>query len=309
MNLLNKRLYTTLMLILLTMVWGSTFPVTKAALSVTDPIQFLFLRFIISILILTPFLSRLRKQQYIQSQQRSFEDIEPYKLPSKKQFWHFGVRVGVFLFLGYALQVLGLKYTTASKSGFFTGLLVLIAPILAHIFKTSRTPLLVLAGIPLSILGVYLMADPRLGGLNIGDILTIGCAFAFSLQMVSLEYARKKMYDPWGLTFSQNVIVSLGALTWILFEGSSFNITSFGWFAAVYTGIFGSIVAGWLQTRFQPETTAGHASLIFTLEPVFAMLFAWILLGEGWTMRSLAGSLAILLAMVWASFVILKQKE
>jgi drug/metabolite transporter (DMT)-like permease len=106
-------LKTTLMLVLLTVIWGGTFPATKTALSVTDPMQFVALRFGLAIGLVTPFLARLR---------RGSGTLWNAKL------WRAGVGVGSLLFIGYALQTLGMKHTTASRSGFFTGLLVALTP-------------------------------------------------------------------------------------------------------------------------------------------------------------------------------------
>lgn len=287
-----------MMLVLLTVIWGGTFPATKAGLEITNPMHFLALRFLIAVIILTPFLPRLRRYSAKGATISAFPD---------RKVWKVGVWVGLFMLLGFALQVVGLKYTTASKSGFFTSLLVIITPFLAHFLRTSRTSMIALAGIPLALSGVYFLSNPEMGGLNRGDWLTIGCAFAFSCQMVSLEYAASKVDDSWGLTYIQMLIIGVGALVWSLIEGAPFQINADGWLAVGYTAVFGSIGAVYLQSRYQPETTAGHASLIFTLEPVFASLFAWLLLGETWTMKGLIGASLILSSMIWSSFFIRDQ--
>ncbi|MBT3231681.1 MAG: DMT family transporter [Calditrichaeota bacterium] len=286
---------TVTMLVLLTVVWGGTFPATKLALEITNPMHFLALRFLVALVILTPFLPALRRS--------SVPGVNISSFPNRET-WKVGVWVGLFMFIGFALQVVGLKYTTASRSGFFTSLLVLITPFLAHILRTSRTSLIALAGVPLALLGVYFLSNPETGGLNRGDWLTIGCAFAFSCQMVSLEFAASRVDDSWGLTYIQMLIITGGALIWCLIEGIPLIINSDGWLAVGYTAVFGGIGAVYLQSRYQPETTAGHASLIFTLEPVFASIFAYLLLGDSWTTRALIGASLILSSMVWSSFFI-----
>ncbi len=283
------------MLVLLSVLWGGTFPATKQALEITNPMHFLALRFLVALVILTPFLSTLRRA--------SIQDRNVSGFPDKK-VWKVGAWVGLFMFLGFALQVVGLKYTTASRSGFFTSLLVIITPFLAHILRTSRTSLIALAGVPVALLGVYFLSNPESGGLNFGDWLTIACAFAFSCQMVSLEFAASRVDDSWGLTYIQMLMVGGGALVWSLIEGAPLQISSNGWLGVGYTAIFGSIGAVYLQSRYQPETTAGHASLIFTLEPVFASIFAYLLLGDTWTTRGLIGASLILSSMIWSSFFI-----
>jgi len=279
------------MLVLLTVIWGGTFPATKTALELTDPIQLIALRFWLAIIVMLPFLKRLRRSSGI--------DVDR-GAGLGKEVWVGGSWVGLWLFVGYVLQTVGMKYTTASRSGFFTGLLVVLTPIAAYLFRTSKVSASAIIAVPVSLFGVYLLADPKLGALNIGDWLTIGCAAAFALQMVSLESVVKRVKDIWGLTFVQMLTLGVGSLIWALIEHRPFAVSGWGWLAVIYTGIFGSIIATYLQTRYQPEISAGSAALIFALEPVFAGLFAFILLHDPWSLRSLVGALVILAAMIWS---------
>jgi len=277
---------------LLSIIWGGTFPATKTALELTDPIQLIALRFWLAILLLLPFLNRFRRSSGINTAS------EPWL---RKSTWLAGAWVGMWLFIAYVLQTVGMRYTTASRSGFFTGLLVVLTPIAAYLFRTSKVSASSLIAVPVSLFGVYLLADPKLGALNIGDCLTIGCAAGFALQMVSLESVAKRVRDFWGLTFVQMVTIGVGSLIWALIEHKPFQVSPIGWWAIIYTGLFGSIFATYLQTRYQPEISAGNAALIFALEPIFAGIFAFFLLHDPWSQRSLLGALVILTAMVWSS--------
>ncbi len=276
------------MLILLCVIWGMTFPATRTGLMTTDPAHFLALRFGLAVIIVTPFM-------LIRSRRRSGNANDGRS--TNRGTFLLGCWVGLFLLIGYLFQNYGLSHTTASRSGFFTGLLVLIVPLLALLFRTSRMRTASWLGIPIAVGGIYLMADPEIGGMNIGDWLTIACAFAFALQMIVLETVARKGGDVWMLTYAQMVVVGAGASIWSLVEGNALVIESRGWLALGYTAMFGSIIATWLQTRFQPEVPAGNAAIVFTLEPVFAAIVAWLLLSEGWTMRGLMGAALILVAM------------
>lgn len=281
------------MLILLTVIWGMTFPATRSALSVTNPMQFLALRFLIAVGLSTPFMI-LRN--------RSSNRDKVLSLGIGRATWGGGAAVGLLLLIGFALQTVGMKYTTASRSGFFTGLLVVLTPLLAMLFGTSRVSKVTLVAIPISVAGVWLLANPDIGGLNIGDWLTIACALAFALQMVTLESVAGKGHDVLQLTYVQMVTLLIGALLWCMIESAPFTITANGWMAAIYTGLFGGVVAVWMQTRYQPEVPAGHAALIFILEPLFAGLFAWMLLGESWSSQGVIGAGLICAAMGLSSF-------
>lgn len=295
----TSTLFATLMLLLLCVFWGMTFPATRAALRVTNPLHFLALRFALAVIIATPFMALRRIHG--EDRHRKTLAAHPKEL---MEAWLRGAWVGLLLFGGFALQVIGLRYTTASRSGFFTGLLVVMVPPLAYIFRTSRMPFLTWLGIPVAIFGIYLLADPHTGGLNLGDWLTIACALTFALQMVALEAAARHVKDTWLLTYVQMFIVTTGAAVWCLVEGIPFQMEKAGWIALIYTAVFGSLAATWMQTKFQPQVPAGHAALIFMAEPVFASLFAWMLLGEGWTSRGVIGASVILIAMVISSLAV-----
>jgi len=288
----HRILFATPMLVLLCVIWGMTFPATRSALAVTDPLQFLALRFGLAIILTTPFMV-IRWLRISKHEASSRERIIPT--------FRRGVWIGIFLFLGFVLQTVGMRYTTASRAGFFTGLLVVMTPPLALLLRTSRMPGIAWLGIPVAVGGVYLMTDPGAGGLNVGDWLTIACALVFALQMIALEVVARTGRDTWTLTYAQMLTVGMGALVWCLIEGNGFRITTTGWLAVLYTGIFGGIIATWMQTRFQPMVPAGHAAIVFTAEPIFAALFAWVLLNESWSLRGLMGAALILAAMVISS--------
>ncbi len=280
------------MLILLTIIWGGTFPATKTALEHTDPIQLIALRFWLAIVLMLPFLNRFRR----------FGGIDVGSQTGLgKPTWLAGSWVGMWLFVGYVLQTIGMRHTTASRSGFFTGLLVVFTPIVAYLFRTSKVSASSIIAVPVSLIGVYLLADPKLGVLNIGDWLTIACAAAFAIQMVSLESVVKRVKDVWALTFVQLMTLGVGSLVWALIEHRPFQVSPEGWLAVIYTGLFGSIFATYLQTHYQPEISASSAALIYALEPVFAGIFAYLLLHDPWSQRSLIGAVVILAAMIWSS--------
>lgn len=309
----TSRTFATAMLALLSLIWGLTFPSTKAALANTDPMHFLAIRFALGYVLLVGYYA-LRDRRMGTRVVPSVEGTPPpAPAPGLHPFWarlrqgplrtvrRRGVVVGLFLASGFVLQTVGMKYTTASRSGFFTGLLVVMVPPLALMMRTSRSPLSSWLALLPAVFGVWLLADPGRGGLSLGDWLTIGCALSFALQMIVLEGLAGERADARQLTLAQVAVVAAVAVAWSLFAGRPLVLNPVGWMAALYTAVFGTVVAVWLQTRFQPEVPAGHAALIFQLEPVFAAIFAWLLLGEGWTLRGLAGAAFILLAMTVSS--------
>ncbi|HEB84530.1 MAG TPA: DMT family transporter [Bacteroidetes bacterium] len=307
-----RRRFATVMLVLLTVVWGMTFPATKSALADTEPMHFLALRFLFALALLLPYtLLQRRRPRSIPVGRITGAGAAPGEKtaarPVMSSPWVRGGLVGLLLGLGFALQVLGLRWTTASRSGFFTGLLVVLVPPLAALLRTSHAPRLTWLALAPATLGIYLIADPEAGGLNLGDWLTIGCAVVFALQMVTLEALAWGRRETLILTTAQVIVVAGGALAWSLLAGKPLHLTPTGWLAVAYTALFGTVLAVWMQTRFQPEVPAGHAALVFTLEPVFAGLFAWLLLGEGWTLRGLVGAGFILASMTLSSLAVARR--
>ncbi len=296
----------TLMLVLLCLIWGLTFPATKAAVETTDPIHFVTVRFLLATIILTPFLLFRRKSSFVPEP----KPVDNEKGIHTKSVWIRGGIIGLLLLLGFSLQVYGMKYTTASRSGFFTGLLVVMVPIIAWAFRTSKTHWSIWLGLVPALIGTWLLADPSGGGMNRGDWLTIVSALTFATQMVVLEsIVRDARQNILKLTYVQIVVIGAGALIWSLIEGNPFLMTPVGWAAAGYNALFGSIAAVWLQTRYQPDVPASQAALIFTLEPVFAAIFAWMLLGDSWTTRGLFGAALILSAMSASSYSVSRIEE
>jgi len=287
------------MLILLTLIWGLTFPATKAALSETTPMQFLALRFGIAMMILLP-------GAVIQARRGNLR-----RASGEGKVWMWGLLIGALLLTGYVLQAVGMKFTTASRSGFFTGLLTIFTPIFASLFRTSRTSWATWMGVPIATVGVYLLADPSLGGMNYGDWLTVSCAVVFALQMVTLEASAERLGGiekvAGRLWITQIAVAGIGSVIGAFIEGAEWKVAPVGWWGIAYTAIFGSIIATWAQTRYQPKVPAGHAALIFSLEPVFAAMFAAILLGDTWTNRGLLGAGFIVLAMVSSSLGLRKR--
>ncbi|HEX05140.1 MAG TPA: DMT family transporter [Bacteroidetes bacterium] len=311
----GRRLKASLMLVLLCMIWGMTFPITKLSVADTDPIQFVALRFGLASPILYMFLM-LRFRGRICPVGEDYDDhnsSEKFGLSKVwialrngplRNVWLRGMLIGLLLFAGFALQVLGIEHTTASRSGFFTGLLVVFTPPLAMLMRTSHTPPLAWLALIPAFVGTYMIADPETGGMNIGDWLTIGCAVIFALQMVMLEALSRSEQESKALTLAQIITVGALAIIWSVMEGNSLHITQIGWIGIAYTAVFGSVIAVWMQTRYQPDVPAAHAGFIFSAEPVFAALFAWMIIGDVWTKRGLFGAALILVAMGISSLAI-----
>ncbi len=270
-----------LALLAVTAVWGATFVIVKEAVSLYPTFSFLTLRFAFAVFSFLPLL---------------FVD----KNPVEREELEAGLLVGLFLFAGYAFQTLGLRFTTASKAGFITGLSVVIVPILSAIFLGQKPPWKVWVGAGLAACGLALLS--LRGSLipSSGDLLVLACAVAYAAQIVALgKFAPRMRTLP--LTFAQllsvmlmNCVLALSLERPIAMPGSTVLR------AALFTGIPATSLAFGVQTFAQKHTSPSHAALIFSTEPVFAALFAFLLAGETLGPREIAGCLLIVAAMLLA---------
>jgi drug/metabolite transporter (DMT)-like permease len=271
-----------LLLVLITLIWGSTFVLIKEALKDSSPLLLNAVR-----LALAAVLLGLYYRKHLNTLTR----------PSLIA----GVVVGIFLYLGYTLQTTGLKVTTPSKTAFLTGSSTVLVPLVLVMFWRTRIHIWRVVGIALAFLGLFLMTVPagRAGladfaNVNRGDILSIACAFGFALQIIFLGRATQRF------PFEQIAVLQIGtaatltALTAPLLEQPRFHPSTAVIATVLITGILGTAVAFTVQAWAQQFTPATHTALIFNLEPVFAWLTSFIYLKERLGLRAGAGALLIL---------------
>ncbi|MGZ4853867.1 MAG: DMT family transporter [Candidatus Angelobacter sp.] len=270
------------MLVMIAFIWGSTFVLVKAALNDSSPLVLNSARMVVAAVLLAIF---YRKKITVLT----------------KPALTAGVVVGIFLYLGYAFQTSGLKLTTPSKSAFLTGTSSVLVPLLLVAIWRAHIHLWRVAGIMLALTGLFLMTVPGGGtGLadfakvNLGDILTIGCAFCFAFQIIFLGHASQRF------PFEQIAVLQVGTaavlmtLSAPLLEHPHFRPTGTVIAAVLITGVLCTAVAFTVQSWAQQFTPATHTALIFTTEPVFAWLTSFIYLHERLGLRAGAGALLIL---------------
>jgi drug/metabolite transporter (DMT)-like permease len=271
-----------LLLVLMTLIWGSTFVLIKEALKDSSPLLLNAVRMALAAVLLALYYRR---------------HLNTWTRPALTA----GVLVGIFLYLGYALQTTGLKLTTPSKSAFLTGTSTVLVPLILVVFWKTRIHLWRVVGIMLAFLGLFLMTVPagRAGladfaNVNRGDILSIGCAFGFALQIVFLGRATKRFPFEQTAVLQVATAATLMAVTAPLLEHPRFQPSNAVIATVLITGILGTAVAFTVQAWAQQFTPATHTALIFNLEPVFAWLTSFIYLNERLGLRAGVGALLIL---------------
>ena len=260
----SSHLAADLVLIGVSVLWGTSFAIVKEALVETSPANFLFIRFFLACLLLLPAVIARRRTW-------SGEFLKP------------GAVIGSFLFSAFLTQAWGLVFTSASRSGFITGLSVILVPLLSILVLRMVPGRLTLAGAGLAFLGLYLLtsADPVQGlPFNRGDFLTLICAVLWAAHILALgRYSPSR--DTFWLTFLQLAVSCLGSFVWVIFSGElNLSLPAGVYWAALYLAVACTILAYLGQTWAQARTTPTRTAIILSLEPVFAALFAWLWLDE-----------------------------
>jgi drug/metabolite transporter (DMT)-like permease len=249
-----------LLLLGVTAVWGVTFVQVKDAVAIYPLFAFLAVRFAIAGVTLAPAaMGRMRGSV------------------------RAGTVLGLLLAAGYALQTAGLQRTTVSAAGFVTGLYVVLTPVLALVLFRVRTGPAVWAGVALATAGLALLSGVQAGS-PAGDLLVLGGAAAFALQIVLMERWAPR-YDVVGLT-QVEMLAACGAFLVVALALRDLPVPR-GWTvwgALLVTGVFASALAFLVQTWAQRRASATRVAVVFAMEPVFAGLFGFLLAGDrlGW---------------------------
>jgi drug/metabolite transporter (DMT)-like permease len=277
-----RKLKADLLLILCTLIWGATFVLVKDALADASVFVFLALRFALATFVLIPMYGR-----------------ELRSVGAKG--WRAGAIIGCCMFGGYAFQTAGLRLTTPSKAAFITGFFVVLVPVLLALFGSRRVPPWVWIGALSAFAGLYFLAVPPSGfaAMNRGDLLVLACAFMFAMHVISIGHYTVR-FSAGSLTLIQVATTALfTAICVPLFSVTGAEQPRVAWttgliVAVVATGLFATALAFSAQVWAQQFTSATHAAIIFTLEPVFAGVTSFIFYHERLGARSLGGSALIL---------------
>ena len=288
----RRALTAHLLLIAVTLVWGCTFPLVKAALREVSPLLFNLLRMALASIVLLAF------------------NATALKGLTKPQL-RLCAFAGLCLALGYELQTTGLTLTTPSKSAFLTGLVVVFVPLLSVLpgMRAPNTPRPHLAayfGALVAFAGIVLLtSEPNAGlallsGMHLGEWLTLGCAIAFAVHLLTLARAANRV-SARALGTLQIAFATVAMLLFLPLDRSPrFHLTLTVATALAVTSVLATAAAFTIQSWAQQHLPASHTALIFTLEPVFAWLTSLLFLGERLGPRNLAGAGLILLGIVLA---------
>jgi drug/metabolite transporter (DMT)-like permease len=288
----GKRWGSNLVLLSITFIWGATFVMVQDAIATLPPLTFVAIRFALAaLLLLLPLLFRRQGR------------VTLARLFQRTQLIG-GFVLGVWLFLGYALQTFSLLYTTSGKAGFLTGLSVTLVPLLAWPILRVKPTRIAIIGVLLATIGLYLLAFVDLSKLNPGDLLAFLCAIAFALQVVYTgKYSTQEAVQQL-VVIQLATVAGLSAIAALLFEPWQHVLQSGVVFqpqvvsALIVTAVFATSFAFLAQTHIQQYMTATNVALIFACEPIFAALADLVWNGVVLGPRALFGCALILCGML-----------
>ena len=286
---MNKKSYFgDLMLFLAAFIWGTAFVAQVTGMDKIGPFTFNMARSIVAVICLGGYLIFTKA-----------------KIPENKSFLlKGGLICGFFIFTGTSLQQIGLQYTTAGKTGFITSFYILILPFITMIFLKHKIDLLTWISIIIGFIGLYLLAIPNLSdfSMNKGDFIVFLGSFCWAGHILVIDYYSKKV-NPVELSFLQFFVLSiLSGICALIFESETATLNNIflSWKSVMYAGFFSSGVAYTLQMVGQKYTKPVVASLILSLEAVFAALAGYLILDEVMTSREFLGSFIVFLAMIFS---------
>jgi drug/metabolite transporter (DMT)-like permease len=291
--MISRKVRAEVALAVCSLLWGATFVVVRSALDHISVLLFLAVRFSLAAVLMW-----------------LFRPAGLWNLKSEELF--AGFALGFFMFGGYAFQTAGLQYTTPAKSGFVTGSSVVLVPLLLGIFWKRRLTFWVYSGTIAAVAGLYLLTVPTassgLARLNHGDLLTLVAAGLYAVHIILVgEYTRR--HSSAALSVLQ--VAACAGLAWV----ATLVASSARWEVARFDGrwelilaigicaVFATAIAFSVQMWAQQYTTPSHAAIIFTLEPVFAVITSYLVIGERLGGRSLVGAVFVLAGILIAELL------
>lgn len=288
---MKKSLLADISLLLIAFIWGITFVLVQNAIGFLEPFTFNGVRFLVAAMLLALWLFLFERDQLARI---------------NKKILLSGFFLGLWLFLGYAFQTIGLLYTTSSKAGFITGLSVVLVPIFSLLLLKQMLGTNAIIGVLIATVGLFLLTLGDMSVVNMGDGFVFICAIAFAMHIIFTgKYSGQ--FPALLLTVIQiftvavlSIVCSFVFEDWKRVISMDILLSSDVLIALFITSVFATALAFFAQTNFQKYTSATRVALIFAMEPVFAALTGYFWAHERLSYGALIGCSLIFTGMVMA---------
>lgn len=280
---MNKQVHAYIMLLLVTVIWGATFPIIHNSVQNVSPIIFVVVRFGIAGLLLLPFV-------WQQFKVRDFASLK------------YGIILGLINSGSFILQSMALKTVDSARTGFLTAIYIILVPLMLPLFGFRKPTIGECIAAIICLFGVYIISGAHISDLQIGDLLVIASALCIGLGLIVVEFANKHIRSSKLFNFYQIIFTTMLPLGITVVHGEQMPTTLSFWLSVVYCAVFATVIAFLMQVKYQNVVGASKTALIFSLEAVFASVFAWFN-GELITKQIILGGAIILFSTVYVDIV------
>ena len=284
-----KNLKGNLMLLLTAFIWGIAFVAQSVGMDYVGPYTFNAVRFLLVGIVLIPCIFILNKLNKNEDEEKN----------DNKKLIIGGIVCGFFLFAASTFQQLGIMYTSVGKAGFITSLYIILVPIIGIPLKRKASGIIWISAV-IAVIGMYLLCVNEGFSISFGDVLVLICALLFSGHILAVDY-----FSPYvnGVKLSCIQFFTCGILSGILmfiFEEPTIEGIVGARIPILFSGIMSCGVAYTLQILGQQNTNPFIASLLMSLESVFAVLAGWVLLGQALSVKETIGCILMFTAIIMA---------
>lgn len=292
---MSKKMRGNLILLLTALIWGTAFVAQSAGMEHVQPFTYNGVRTLIGGLVLIPVIFLFDRLKPADQRPSPDEQKE-----IRRNSLIGGAACGVVLCVASSFQQFGISMTTAGKAGFITALYIVIVPLLG-VFIKKKIPKITWLCVGIAVVGFYLLCVKEGFSVSSGDLLVLCCAFFFSIHIMVIDYFNGKQVDGVRMSCIQFLVAGLISLVLMLvFEQPSLENLWAAKGSILYAGVLSCGVAYTLQILGQRDTEPTTATLILSLESVFAALSGWALLHETLSFKELAGCALVFAAVILA---------
>ncbi len=288
---MKKQLKGSIAIIVATMIWGSTFVAQSVGMDYIGPFTFQAVRCLMGGIILLPLIA-------LTDPLLNKGDSKNYFTRWKdKKLWIAGLFCGIPLFIAMNLQQMGMVHTDAGKAGFLTAMYIVFVPILG-IFRGQKPTKWIPLSVVLGVIGLYLLSCVGVTQIASGDLLLIACALAFAVQILCVDKFAGAV-DCLRLNCINAFICS--ALSWVLViftESPTWEGIVLCSGSLAYAGVLSTGIAYSLQNLGQKDLPPATASLLMSMESVFAVLSGWLVLKERLSLWEALGCVLVFIAVI-----------
>lgn len=290
---MEKNFRGSIMLLITSIIWGTAFVAQSDGMNYVEPFTYNASRTLLGGLVLIPIILIFRKIE-----KRKNSHSASYSLRNTIKG---GICCGSVLFIASSFQQSGIALTTAGKAGFITALYIVIVPLLLGLILKKAISLRMWIFVSIAVIGFWLLCMNKNFRASKGDLLVLCCAVFFALHIIVIDYFIEKNTDGMLMSCIQFFTASFFMLIgMVLFESPDIKSIIDAKIPILYAGIMSSGVAYTLQILGQRHTAPTTATLLMSLESVFAALSGWLLLHEKLNIKEFCGCILVFTAVILA---------